>query len=166
MTDRIIHSEDDRTYRAWSYDSELYKNEAKRLASKNISENEKQRIRQDFRNKSSELGIKRQQSLYKSKVLIVGSDCLAQLVSSCVAGIGVGNIFLMDNKRVNEEDRNDFLCLKDYSYLGKKKVAVIAEALREINTHANIFPRHSKFNEVFAHELTPEIIIDATNDSY
>ncbi|MDD5254107.1 MAG: ThiF family adenylyltransferase [Candidatus Nanoarchaeia archaeon] len=161
----FIYSEDERTYRAWGYDESLAIKKYDSIQ-KIKDEKKKNEIISEFEGQELNLGRARQKRLYDSKVLVVGSSCLSQIISSCVAGIGIGNIYLMDNKRFSERDRNDFLCLKNYKQIGKEKVGLIANELKKINTHARITPRFSKFNKAFASELNPQIIIDATNDCY
>lgn len=113
-------------------------------------------------------GKKNQKKLYDSRVTVVGSDTLAQMAASCLAGIGVGNISLIDNKRINKGDL-DFLCFaKDDNVwnIGKKKVEQICGLVSRINQSPNVVPLHSKFVEAFCYNyLHPDIIIDATNDS-
>ena len=75
-----------------------------------------------------ELGKKRQEILYNSRVLVVGSDVLAQMILCCLTGMGVagnrygGVLAFMDNKRISDSDRHDFLCSHDIMHKGQKKV--------------------------------------------
>lgn len=173
MTINVIYERDDRNVKAWAYDPLLISEYAQKIKflDDNLEEvgleeakREKVKLRDELDINLSGIGRQRQQRLYDSKVLVVGSDALAQMILSCLVGIGVGNIFFMDNKRINSKDRNDFLCTNSLFHLWQKKVRHIDGALREINSQSNITSRHAKFTEAFVYNFNPEIIIEATND--
>ncbi len=113
-------------------------------------------------------GVHAVNDFYKSKVLVIGSDVLAQYVLAGVIGLGVREgVCVMDNKRINRSDKNDFLFIKENKKIfniGQEKVTHIDKTLRKINSTANILPRHSKFTEAYTFRFSPDIIVDATND--
>ena len=111
-------------------------------------------------------GREKQKKIDDSKVLVIGSGILPQMILSNLAGLGIGNIFLMDNARISRNDPYEFLCFKNQGYypkIGAKKVKEIAITLKKINPLINIGTRFSKFVEPFAHQFRPDLIIDATN---
>lgn len=178
--DIITGARDDRNTKAWATDSNLMEQyqKGRRDLEARIDEldngqleQELELLRTKFESNLADIGRSRQQSLYDSKVVVVGSDTLAQMVLSCLAGMGVGNVYFMDNKRISSDDRNDFLCTHDLDSpgnlkigRGEKKVYHIKNALEDINEDANYIARHAKFNEAWVYKFKPEIIIDATND--
>lgn len=113
-------------------------------------------------------GKENQHKLYNTKALVVGSGILAQMTAGCLAGISVGNLYICDNRRISRYE-NDFLCLpeKDNAlYVNKEKVYYICDILKEINSEIKIKPIYSKFSEARIFPKKPDIIIDATNESY
>lgn len=169
----VLQMRDNRNVMAWGHDQELMAQYAQDCASLEARigslggdkvEGEKKRLKEKLEQRLTKLGEQRQQELYKSRVLVVGSDALSQMILSCLAGIGVGNILFMDNKRISDQDRNDFLCTHEVLHKGQKKVRHIEASLRELNETIEIEARHAKFNEGFVYRFAPEIIIDATND--
>ena len=121
-------------------------------------------IERDSRNRLA-WGAENQERLYQSRVLVVGSDVLAQMVLSGLAGLGIGKLYFMDNKRVSKKDK-DFLCSHNRFIIGQKKVKHIEDTLKEINTNdeRQIVGIHSKFVEALVFNYAPEVVIDATND--
>ena len=114
-------------------------------------------------------GVENQEMIYNSKVLVVGSGPLSQMVASNLAGLGIGNLILMDNKRIKSSDKNDFLCFKTKNktfYIGNKKINRVAEPINKLNSDVTIQPIHSKFSRALANSFNPEFIVDATNDFY
>jgi len=112
-------------------------------------------------------GRENQKKIDDAKVLIVGSGPLSQMILSNLAGLGIGNLYLMDNATISRADSNEFLCFKDkgnYPNIGSMKVKEIAETLKKINPSIEVRGRFSKFAEPFAYQFRPEIIVDATNN--
>lgn len=106
-------------------------------------------------------GEKKQELLYDSRVMVIGSDVLSQMVLINLAGLGVHNICCVDNAEISGADRNNFL----YSKQSKgRRVRDIAEALEAINTSLNATYYESDFEESYAEDFKPEVIIDATNN--
>jgi molybdopterin/thiamine biosynthesis adenylyltransferase len=111
-------------------------------------------------------GAEKQKRLYDSRVAVVGSGALSQMILANLAGLGIGNILLIDNSKVSSDDRNEFLCpKKGDNHHGKEKIFKIEEIIRKINSSINISSRYSRFLEAFVYRFEPEVIIDATNNS-
>jgi molybdopterin/thiamine biosynthesis adenylyltransferase len=113
-------------------------------------------------------GAENQQKLYDTKVMVVGSDILSQMILAGCAGLSVGHINFVDNKRISRQER-DFLCLHSNESIGQKKVRHIEETLKKINATLTVHDRtlrgiYSKFTEAFVYGCKPELIIDGTND--
>lgn len=106
-----------------------------------------------------------QEEIENSRIMVVGSGTLAQMVSGALAGVGVNNIYVMDNKKVNDDEK-DFLCIRDKDSKKINKIKQIKKTLEKIanENKSGIIARHSPFNEAFTFQFSPEIIVDATND--
>ncbi len=109
-------------------------------------------------------GKEAQDLLYKSRVLVVGSDVLAQYILTGLAGLSVGNVFFMDNSEINPRDA-DFLCPHRQENIWQEKVTVIQDTLQKINVKSRNVGMYSRFCDSFVKKKSPEMIIDATNDS-
>ncbi len=104
--------------------------------------------------------------LKKARVLVNGSDVLAQFVLGSMVGLGIGSIYLMDNRRIRPGDRYDFLCPPySHSTAGNMKAVAIEQRLRMINPDIYIKGICSRFSGPVAESFmaVPDIIIDATN---
>jgi len=176
QNDASFNERDDRSKRAWSHDSTIineYNNKLRKLESKNLKnksfETEKEKIRIKYEAKLEKIGLQRQRMFYDSNVMVVGSGALAQMVSGALAGLSVGNIYLMDDSRVGRKDINDFLCLKENKGIpsvGKEKTAEIEKTLKKINRLSDYISIFSPFSESLIYRtLKPQTLIDATNDS-
>lgn len=108
-------------------------------------------------------GAENQKKLYDSRVLILGSGILGQMMLGCLSAIGVGNILIMDNKRSSKEEA-DFMFPK-LPYLGFKKMGRIEKIAKAINENIKIGGVHSKFSpallDYFA--FCPDVIVDTQN---
>jgi len=109
-------------------------------------------------------GIEEQRKIYQSRVMVVGSDILGQMVLGCLAGLGVGNILFMDNTRSSPLDVNFIFPKLPYS--GLKKSEHIERILRQINPVSNIYGIHTRFSPSIIENLgfNPEFIIEASNE--
>lgn len=112
-------------------------------------------------------GERNQRKLYDAKVAVVGSGLLSQMVLAGLGGLGIGNVYFIDNSLVKRDER-DFLCVPKDDKVGQKKVRHIEGTLKKINEgneESEIFHGiHSKFVEAFVYPYRPQVIIDATND--
>ncbi|MBN1156151.1 ThiF family adenylyltransferase [Candidatus Woesearchaeota archaeon] len=132
----------------------------------------KDRIRQAY-------GIENLQELENNAVVVVGSGPLAQYILTGVGGIGVKDIYIIDNARIKESDRNEFAysALSKNKFRHNRKVYYIAEGLTDrvndtrLSNELRIIPCFAKFtpgfleNIIARHEKWPRVIVDATNDS-
>lgn len=112
-------------------------------------------------------GQEGQEKIRKSRPLVIGSDVLSQMLLVNLAGLGVGNIMLMDNKRIGEEDKYNFLYKKesqDGIYIGNKRGKQIKKIVEKINDNISLVYRHSKFREAWLYDFKPSIIFDTTNN--
>lgn len=107
-------------------------------------------------------GIEEQRKIYNSNILLIGSDILAEMTLGCLAGLGTGNILVMDNEP-NRSNNKSFLInnLKKGS-----KVEGLANEAQKINLQLKIKSSNSRFSEGFLDykNFRPDIIIDTTND--
>lgn len=107
------------------------------------------------------------EKLLSSSMLVVGSDVLAQFILVGLAGLGIRNgIYIIDNKRVNGSDPNDFLIFKDEptNCPELSKVRYLEHIVKRISPHSKVKSRFFKFIEGIVYQYNPAIIIDATND--
>ncbi len=112
-------------------------------------------------------GMEGQKKIRESKALVIGSNVLSQMLLVNLAGLGVGSIMVMDNKRVSREDKHNFLYQKEDSnniHIGKKRCSLIIEMLKKINEDISLSYRHSMFREAWLKDFRPTIIFDATNN--
>lgn len=110
-------------------------------------------------------GEENQKKLYDSHVLILGSNILGQMVLGCCAGLGIGNITLMDNSK-SSYDEHQFLypTLRNLEGLNKKES--IYKTVSSINDNINLRVINSKFSKSILDffDFKPKVIIDAQND--
>ncbi len=109
-------------------------------------------------------GEENQRKLYNTSIAVVGSDVLAQMVLTGLAGLGIGKICFIDNKRIARDDL-DFLVKHDDINIGDKKIRHIENTLSLVNPNLDFIGIYSKFVEAFIYPYQPQIIIDATNDA-
>lgn len=105
-----------------------------------------------------------QDAVDNARVLLVGSSTLGQMIAGALAGLGIGNIYLVDNSRMNGTD-NNFLC----KYKGDNNVKRVKEVKETLDVIASDISkgtkaRFSRFAEFYAYQFKPQIVIDATND--
>lgn len=107
-------------------------------------------------------GRDNQKKLYDMKAAVVGSGYLADMVLGGLAGISVGQIIAFDNSRLKRNERSYLIQNKK---AGGQKIHEIANTLRQINNIAETIPIHGKFCEAIAYPLSPDVVIEASNDS-
>ncbi len=111
-------------------------------------------------------GEEKQELLYASRVMVVGSGVLSQMVLANLTGLGIRNICCIDDKTINMEDMYNFLYInRNKSSLGERRVNHIAATLEAINPLLRITHYESLFEKGHINEFNPEVVIDATNDS-
>ena len=110
-------------------------------------------------------GAENQKKLYDSKVLILGSQTLGQMVLGCSAGLGVGNILICDNIRTSKNEY-DFLAPNLRGLEGVRKMEMIEENARKINDNIYIKTLHSKLSKGLLKflDFEPDIVVDTQNN--
>ena len=112
------------------------------------------------------LGAKGMQRMAVSRVAVFGLGGVGSFVVEALARSGIGSLLLIDADVVEPSNINRQLPAMQ-STVGKAKVAVAAEHIREINPQANIILRQEfytpeKAESVFAQPL--DYIVDAVDD--
>lgn len=113
-----------------------------------------------------EIGNEGQKKLSKASVLIVGAGGLGSPISIYLAAAGVGKIGLVDNDAVSGSNLQRQI-LYNYSHIGKKKVSVAKERLKEINQNIEVKIYDTLFSSNNANEIAKEydIIIDGCDNN-
>ncbi len=83
------------------------------------------------------IGKEKIDKLQQSHILIVGLGGVGAAAAECICRAGVGNITIADSDVVQASNINRQLCALQ-STIGKPKVDVVAERLRDINRDVNI----------------------------
>lgn len=168
-----------RNIKAWAYNDDLVsqfsmefeKRNKGRSIDKKTLETE---LQTELEARLAPLGRQRQEMLYNTRVMLIGSDILGQMIATGLAGIGVGNYCIIGNTRTDSGIRNDLYCPKNAIKMQIRKQSLakidhVKKALKEIYNHANISIINSVFSDICKKTLekfNPEVVIDATNDSY
>lgn len=110
----------------------------------------------------SELLIKKEglEKLKKAHVLVIGLGGVGSFAAEFLARAGVGNLTLVDGDTVDITNVNRQLPAL-HSTVGKDKVAVVSERVRDINPEVNLTP----INEFLSPERMEEIL-DGGNFDY
>ena len=100
-----------------------------------------------------EIGLLGQQKISDSRVVIIGAGGLGTSLATTLAGMGVGQLGIVDFDRVELSNLH-----RQFTYtekeLGRKKVAVLAEFLEERNPDCQI----EVYEEAFTGERAEEIL--------
>jgi len=114
--------------------------------------------RYDRQLRTENWGKKEQKKLYDSKVVLVGSDFLGQMTLGCLAGLGVGKIIIMDNKK---NGNRGFLVHSKK----ENRVDQIIGIAKKINPYLDIKGINSSFFSSFLdyENFKPDVIIETTN---
>lgn len=106
-----------------------------------------------------------QLKLRNSTVLVVGVGGLGSPISIYLTATGVGNLILVDEGEVELSNLNRQILYSEED-LGKPKVYVAAEKLREFNPYVRIEPIKAKFTEDLAEKLIPrvDVVVDALDN--
>lgn len=105
--------------------------------------------------------VEKQRKLYNSKVLLLGCDILGEMTLGCLIGLGVGNIFVMDNK---DKKINDKSFLLEDRKKGSR-VHSLVDSVKKLDSTINIRGMHTKFSVSFLsyYDFEPDIIVDTLN---
>lgn len=113
-----------------------------------------------------EIGIEGQKKLYNAKVLIVGIGGLGSPISLYLVAAGVGKIGIVDADIVSESNLQRQILYND-SHIGKKKVCVAKEQLKDVYPNINIEIYDTLFTKENAFEIAKgyDIIIDGCDNN-
>ncbi len=105
-----------------------------------------------------------QKKLLSSKVAIIGCGALGNIVISCLARSGVGEIFAVDFDKVEKSNLQRQI-LFDFSDIGKFKIDAIKEKIPKINPYINFIGKIDTLSEKNLSLLNEyPVIIDATDN--
>ncbi len=112
-----------------------------------------------------EFGIDGQKRLKASRVLMVGAGGLGSPVGLYLAAAGVGTLGLVDFDRVDESNLQRQV-LYGHSDVGRPKIEVALERLREINPFITLEPHKVRFSAGNAMELLEnyDVVVDGTDN--
>lgn len=112
-----------------------------------------------------EVGLKGQEKLKVSKVLVIGAGGLGSPVLYYLAAAGVGTIGIVEFDTIESSNLHRQI-LYDESDTGKSKCMVAAEKICRQNPHINAVAHHAMLNEKNAREIIDsyEIIIDGSDN--
>lgn len=109
------------------------------------------------------LGVDDIETLKKSKVVILGIGGVGGFVTEGIARSGVGNIVLVDKDVVDESNINRQI-IATTSTIGKSKVEVMKDRIRDINPQCNVTSHKVFINEDNLGELIQldtDYVVDA-----
>lgn len=111
------------------------------------------------------IGVEGQEKLKKSRVLVVGAGGLGSPVLLYLAAAGVGELVVVDDGLVELSNLNRQILYRT-SDIGKPKVDIAFERLRELNPHVKITPIHKRADKQLLEELVPsvDLVIDALDN--
>jgi len=110
-------------------------------------------------------GIKAQEKLKNSSVLVVGAGGLGTVASLYLAATGVGKLILIDREVVELSNLNRQI-LYWTEDIGKPKVEVAKDKLTKLNPNVKIVTFKASLNENLARKLVKEsdVVIDALDN--
>ncbi len=105
-------------------------------------------------------GYDNQQKLFNASVLVLGSDFTAQYTLGSLVGLGIGNIYALDNTT----PADNFLS----NGSPKKGLESSCQTISRINPGINIRGRNSRLSQSLLSydSFRPDVIIETTNDSW
>jgi adenylyltransferase/sulfurtransferase len=112
-----------------------------------------------------ELGLKGQQRLRESSVLVVGAGGLGSPVALYLAAAGVGTLGIVDDDVVEVSNLHRQV-LHGTSDIGCKKTASAADAIRRLNPHVLVREHQERFNAEGADSLLEgyDVIVDGSDN--
>jgi len=102
------------------------------------------------------IGIKAQEKIKASKVLVVGVGGLGSIVSFYLAVVGIGNITIIDRDKVILSNLNRQV-LYNIDDLGKDKVFVAKDKLEKFNPNVNITAIKSEISRSLLDDVVPSV---------
>ncbi len=112
---------------------------------------------------SRQLKILNQNTLEQSSVLIAGAGGLGGFSALYLALAGIGKIILVDDDIVEESNLNRQVLYQEED-IGKKKVFVAAERLREKNPNVEIIPVEKSIDTHFDIGQRIDIVVDGLDN--
>ena len=112
-----------------------------------------------------EVGTEGQERLKGSRVLLVGAGGLGSPLALYLAAAGVGRLGMVDFDRVDESNLQRQV-LYGESDIGRPKLEVAAERLREINPHCRVEPHAVRLDSSNALEIFAdyEVVVDGSDN--
>lgn len=111
------------------------------------------------------VGKEGQEKIAKTSVLVVGVGGLGSIVTTYLALAGFGKIIIVDSETVEESNLNRQLLYRDYD-IGKTKVLVAAERLKELNPDVEVVPINERLTKDNVEKIVSmaDIVIDALDN--
>lgn len=115
----------------------------------------------------SELGVKGQNQLSESRILIIGAGGLGNPLATYLAGMGIGYITILDGDIINETNLHRQFCFRDKD-INKHKSQTLAECLKNQNPGITIEYFNQFLNEDNAGEFIQDhdVVCDCTDNVY
>lgn len=112
-----------------------------------------------------ELGVSGQEKLHRATVAVVGVGGLGCSAAQTLAAAGVGKLILIDGDQVELSNLHRQILYREEDQ-GQKKVAVVAERLKAINSKLEIIVYAQYLSEETAEVLLNgvDVIVDATDN--
>ncbi len=104
-----------------------------------------------------------QDSLKKSSVLVAGAGGLGSFIATYLALAGIGKLIIVDYDKVEESNLNRQVLYREAD-IGKWKVSVASEKIREINPDTKVIPLQKKIDEQFDAPYKVDIVVDALDN--
>ncbi|MBT7902612.1 hypothetical protein HN587_02040 [Candidatus Woesearchaeota archaeon] len=106
----------------------------------------------------------KQELIDNNTLTVIGGDTLAQYVLVGAAGLGVGELFVVDNSRVDKKVKGQFLHLDAKE--GRSGARALEEIVSAINTDIDVFGVHTQLVHEQSGAYLPKrgVLLDATND--
>ncbi len=104
-----------------------------------------------------------QEQLAQAAVAVVGADLLGQFIAAGLAGLGVGRIFIVDDRSRSPDELG---LLKLHAKSGQPRAEALAQLLRKINPEISVCGQSLRllYEECFRLLPTPTLLIEATAD--
>lgn len=117
----------------------------------------------DYSRQELVIGKEAQRKLESSKVTIIGIGALGSLASELLVRSGVSNLVLYDKDKIEESNlqRQHLFTKKD---IGKSKVKIAKERLKEINPDVRIKDNNKEINYKNINEIKTSLILDCTDN--
>ena len=100
------------------------------------------------------------QKLEQKTIMVIGCGAVGSFAIEALARVGIGTIIIMDHDTVAETNINRQLFALD-STIGKKKVAVAAKRIHDINPDIKVIAYDEFFDDTTIISETPDFVIDA-----